>query len=224
MLYGVIQSYDNQTHTANIVTVEPSPILLQDIPVWSIFTGNQVFNVPLSAGTSGLLLFADIDVTDYLYNGNISLGFRHNTNDRYANAMFIPGFNSFVQDFRCPKDAIYIKRGNCNIKIYDDNMLLSSKSSSVDIKDKEINMKVNNNAKLNILDNGKFEIKNNTAELITELYNIIDKLVSLATTPGIWEYINTAGAVTPCTINVASVGAAMLEIEPIMAKIESLKN
>lgn len=224
MLYGVIKNYDIKTKTADIVTVESNPILLSDIPVWSIFTGSQIFNIPLQEGTSGIILFGDIDSTDFLYNGNIGISFVNKAQDKYSNALFIPGFNSFMAEYDCPKDGIYIRRGDCSITIKSDELNYASKSSYLDIKEKEIVLDVNGNSKLNILDGGKFEIKNNTGELITEVHKMLDAITSYLKTPGIWEYVNTAGTVTPCTVNIANVALLEAELEPILAKIESFKN
>ena len=224
MLLGVVNSYDYKTRTATIVTVDQHPVTIPDVPVWSIFTGSTIFNIPLEKGTVGLVMFVDVDTTDFFHNGNIAVKFVDAFRTELNNAIFIPGWNSFVQVYDVEEKGVLLKRGECSIVIKDDNLKLNSKSSSLDIKDKEIVLDVNGNSKLNILDGGKFEIKNNTAELIAEIHTMLDAIYGYLKTPGIWEYVNTAGVVTPCTVNVANVALLVADLEPILAKIESFKN
>lgn len=175
MLYGVVKNYDIKTKTADIVTVEANPILLNDIPVWSIFTGGQIFNIPLQEGTSGVILFGEIDSTDFLYNGNIGISFVNKAQDKYSNALFIPGFNSFMQEYDCPKDGIYIRRGDCSITIKSDELNYASKSSSLDIKDKEIVLDID--SKLNVsFKDGTLSITNTTGEMVKLLSDSMQHL------------------------------------------------
>ena len=71
---------------------------------------------------------------------------------------------------------------------------------------------------------GKIEIKNSNTniELLSEIVKILDEIKGALTTPGIWEYINTAGAVTPCTVNAPNVITLTAELETIINKIDGL--
>jgi len=206
MIYGVIQSYDNKTKTANIVTVEPRPVLLEDVPIWSIFTGQSIFHVPLDPGTSGLILFCEIDSFDFLMNGKVALEFAHSAVDKYANAIFLPGYNSFLQDYDVPKDAIYFKRGDCVVSI---------KSDQIDISN-------DNNSKISVKSSGKIEISNSTASLLVEIVNVLEEIKGALTTPGVWEYVVPPSTTpVPCTANAVTVANLLLSIEPLIAKIDS---
>jgi hypothetical protein len=175
MLLGVVNEYDYKTRTASIVTVDQHPVTIPDIPVWSIFTGSTIFNIPLEKGTVGLIMFVDVDTTDFFHNGNISVKFVDAFRTELNNAIFIPGWNSFVQEYDVEEKGVLLKRGNCNIVIKDDNLKLSSKSSYLDIKEKEIVLDIDSKLTVSFKD-GTLSITNNTGEMVQLLSDTMQHL------------------------------------------------
>lgn len=80
----------------------------------------------------------------------------------------------------------------------------------------------NGDMEIELDENGKIKIKGGAVELLTEIVNILGEIKSALTTPGVWEYVNTVGVVTPCTVNVAKVATLTGKLDPIINKIDGL--
>lgn len=221
MIPAIVKSYDYKTKTATVVVSDSQPYELQDIPVWNIYTGDGIFNVPLLEGTAGMLMYCSIDAYDFFWNGEIEL----NTVRVGAEAtpVFLPGWQSFIQDYDVLEDGILLGWNNSRVKIQPDMLTLESGDGSITVEPEQTTIHAGCNVTLQIKDNGKFTVTNATGEFVAECVDIIDQIFSSLTTPGIFEYVNTAGVVTPCTVNAGVVTALKAIIDPKLEKIKSFK-
>lgn len=199
MIGAVVTKLDRENRTVDVVTVEKEPVEVKNVAFWHIVTESGLFSVPLEEGTGGMLLF--MDIRHFVLTGEVIV--RYSLEDMAGNAIFIPGLNSLVSDYEIP-ESILLQWGDSIVELKKDELSL------------ECGVKV-------VAKGEKFSVTNSTGELVAAVKAVLDKLTSLATAPGIFEYVNTAGVVTPCTVNVAAVTAARLELDPQLEKIENFK-
>lgn len=221
MIPSIVKSYDYKTKTATVVVSDSQPYEIKDVPVWNIYTGEGIFNVPLLEGTAGMLMYCSVDAYDFFWNGEIEL----NTVRVGAEAtpVFLPGWQSFIQDYDVLEDGILLGWNNSRIKIQPDMLTAESGAGSVVIEPDQVTMRIGDATQLQIKDNGKFTVTNASGDFVTECVDIIDQIFSSLTTPGIFEYVNTAGVVTSCTVNTGVVSALKTIIDPKLEKIKSFK-
>ena len=206
MLLGVVQKWDSKFQTVDIVTVEQKPFHIENVPVWTPFTGKSTLSIPMDLGTCGLVIFLKNDIQDFLVNGKVQLRISDAWTDEYRNAIFIPGFNSFAQNFEIPKDGFYIRRGECELTLYPE--LIEMNTSDVSLR---------------LSKSGKFAVQNNTTELIEELIGLVEDMFDYISESSIHTYVNTSGVTTPCAPNVPVQEPLLLALNLKLNKIKSFQ-
>jgi hypothetical protein len=96
------------------------------------------------------------------------------------------------------------------------------KGSRLTLADGKCGLK-NDNMSVVLYPDGKIEIKNNTAELLAQIVDILGKIKDALITPGVWEYVNAGGITTPCTANAVTSNVLSVQLQAIITKIESMK-
>jgi len=227
MIPAVISAYDHTTKTANVVTVEELPIELPDVPVWNIFCGDKggTFYIPMEEGTGGMLLYFAVDMQEFLYKGELEINTKRAGFEPRGNCIFIPGFNSFIQENELEEKGITLKYGDSKALLKNDSFTLLNGDGQVFIDKDNVKLKVGDGNEVKITSAGKFVVTNSTAELLTEVVGILEQLRDSATQPGIFEYVNTAvntaGVITPCTVNALGVTATLTQMNAAINKIKS---
>jgi len=223
MIPAVVSTYDHKTKTACVVTVEELPIELPDVPIWNIFCGDEkaTFYVPVEEGTGGMLLYFSVDIYDFLYKGKQEVDTKRANFEPLGNCIFIPGLNSFLQENGADENGITLKYGKSTALLKNDVFTLTCDTGSVTITKDNVKLKVGDDNDVEITSAGKFKVNNSTAELLTEVVGILEQLRDLHITPGVWEYVNTAGVVTPCTVNAIQVPIVLGQMNAVINKIKT---
>ena len=126
MIQAVVEKYDSDSKTARVVTCETFPIFYDGVRVHTIFTNDLIIHYPLTEGTAGLLLFPQ-ECQDFVFNGNIE----KITNFDSLSPIFLPGFNSQVQTYDVPANALYIKYKGTEITIEDQTVKISNDTAEL---------------------------------------------------------------------------------------------
>ena len=204
MKLAVVKSYDYLTKTATVITVDKNPVEFHDISCWSVLTDDVIFNIPLTPGTSGLLVEVGGDLSDYLFDGTIKIS-KIKTGDEWKTSLFIPGFNSFKQVYDVIEDGIHIERGDLKLFLRDDSLNLS-------IDDIE----------LRLTKGGKIAVENDTTEILDELIGLIEDILDYISESSIHQY-SEMGTPAPCTPNIPVQEPLLLALNVKLDKIKSFR-
>ena len=115
--------------TVNVVTVSPTPVELVDIPVWTIFTGDSMLDIPLAKGTSGVLIYFSVESRRFLEAGEVLVDF--NRPDPERNCFFLPGFNSGIQDIDLKGDRLRIKYKGLTLEMRDGKLSITNNQADL---------------------------------------------------------------------------------------------
>ena len=199
MIQGVVLKYDEETQLAEVISVETTPKVFYNVRVKTLVTEDCILHIPLTKGTSGLLMFPE-ECEQFVLEGEIQKTVQFDT----ISAVFIPGFNSLSQNPDIPQKGVYFKFKDVELKIDGNKIELTNGSTNLEI------------------DGNKFEVTNALSNLIPDLIEIIETLETMHST-GLSVTIEPLGNLeVPVNPLDLIYGPLLIQFEAIKTKLNSL--